>query len=174
VRFLNKRWLVGALLASGAMLGARQLLADPAARLALRQNEILQRTDQLDAQVRDDLQHVLHLQELSRKEKDAIKLTCVNDKLVAIKAEANIFDNSRHELQSLTGMDGFAQTYGSVVQNAETVHQIRGEADQCVGEPELAGESSNGFEHPPFPDNPTIGDPFGGTVEPPIYASPFN
>ena len=137
---------------------------------------MLDRVKDLEVQVNDDLRHVKHLQEVARKQKDVIKLTCVNDKLIALKAEANIFDESRHGLQNVAaeGSERFT-VFASVTDGAQNVHKLRGEADACVGEPELAGESSNGVVHPVFPDDPTVGDPFQpGSVEPPGYASPFN
>ena len=137
--------------------------------------EMLDRVGEFERQINDDLRHVRHLQEIARKQKDVIKLTCVNDKLIALKAQANVFDTERRDLQSLGADSGerFA-VFASVTHAAESAHNLRAEADACVGEPELGGESSNTFTHPPFPDDPTIGDPFKNGIEPPGYASPFN
>jgi hypothetical protein len=139
-------------------------------------DEMRTRTELIKKDIAEDNRHVLHLQALARKEKDVIKLTCVNDKLVELKAQSNIFDESARELRATLGgsVGDHTASFGSVSEAAQAVHKLRGDADSCVGEPELVGESANDVTHPPFPDNPTIGDPFGNGVEPPGYASPFN
>src|SRR5262245_29532380 len=38
------------------------------------------------AQMPEDYRHVLHLKEVAKKGKDVVKLTCVNDKLIQLKA----------------------------------------------------------------------------------------
>jgi hypothetical protein len=43
------------------------------------------RREQIQKDIDEDHKHVLHLQALARKEKDVIKLTCINDKLVQMK-----------------------------------------------------------------------------------------
>src|SRR5262245_9239614 len=45
-------------------------------------------------QMQKGLQRVVQLQELARKQNDIIKLNCVNDKLVQIKAAINIAEKS--------------------------------------------------------------------------------
>src|SRR5262245_61635725 len=56
--------------------------------------EMLLRVAHSQKDIDSDNKHVLHLQALARKEKDVIKLTCINDKLVQIKAQMNLFDNA--------------------------------------------------------------------------------
>lgn len=144
--------------------------------LKLSIGEMITRSVDLDKQVKLDLRHVRHLQEVSRKEKDIIKLTCVNDKLLAMKAQANIFDSARHDLEALSeSTGGERQTvYPSVVVAADSVRKLRGEADACVGENELStSESQASVNDPGLPD-PWTGNPFTEGVEPPAYASPFN
>ena len=127
----------------------------------------------LQEQMRADARHVQHLQQLARKEKDVIKLNCVNDKLVQLKPQMNLADTSAAEIEASTDanrmvvFEGFAEA-------AENVRRLREEADQCVGEPiTQGGESSNSFTGPHAPDDPTKG--FGPTgLEPPGYASPYN
>lgn len=122
---------------------------------------------------RADARHVQHLQQIARREKDVIKLNCVNDKLVQIKPELNIVDSATAEVESTTDGNRMA-VFGSVTQAAENVRRLREEADQCIGEAiTQGGESSNSFTAPPAPDDPTKG--FTDTpIEPPGYASPFN
>lgn len=185
MKSLAKRWSYVLLVAA---IGGGTLLAQPAgpsqapstpidiqAGIHLSQAEMLDRATELDRQINDDLRHVRHLQDVARKQKDVIKLTCVNDKFITLKGQANVFDEVRRDLQSLSPDNNDRFTiYASLTQGAESAHKLRGEADACVGEPELAGESSNVFTHPNFPDDPTQGNPFNPGVEPPGYASPFN
>jgi hypothetical protein len=131
------------------------------------------RVHQLHDQTRADARHVQYLQQIARKEKDVIKLNCVNDKLVQIKPQMNLADAAESELEG--SMDASRMgLFDSVAQAAENIRRLREEADQCIGEPiTQGGESSNSFTGPQAPDDPTKG--FGGTpIEPPSYASPFN
>src|SRR5437763_3649374 len=43
-------------------------------------------------QIQTDYRYVVFLQAKARREKDVIKLNCVNDKLILLKAEQNIAD----------------------------------------------------------------------------------
>jgi len=137
--------------------------------------DMIAHAGELDKAVKIDLRHVKHLQEVSRKDKDIIKLTCVNDKLISLKAQANIFDDTRRELEG-ANPDGTERVavFTRVTEAADGAHKLRNEADGCVGEQELGTESLNGVDHPPFADDPTLGDPFNEQIEPPAYASPYN
>lgn len=137
-------------------------LADAQARVRL-----------LHEQTRADARHVQHLQQIARKEKDVIKLNCVNDKLVQVKPQMNIADSAELELESARDADRMA-VFDSIAQAAENVRRLREEADQCIGEPITSGgDTSNSFSGPTMRDDPTKG--FDTTeIEPPGYASPFN
>jgi hypothetical protein len=146
--------------------------------------EMKVRADAIDGQLRDDYRHVLHLRDLAKKQKDVIKLNCVNDKLVQLKAQANIADSSNHSLQSaLSG--GAAQAEASPLfrqleSAAESARVLREEANTCMGETELyKQESGVEVSRPDVPDDPGTIDPYGRgdlivSIEPPAYASPFN
>jgi hypothetical protein len=137
--------------------------------------DMLAKSTELNKNVRTDLRHVIHLQDVARKDKDVIKLTCVNDKLLQMKAEANIFDNYRSGLEGMSeDSRDRATTFDEEGKAADRVHRLRTEADGCLGEKEIGTESANRTVHPPFPDDPTEGDPFDEGVEPPGYASPYN
>jgi hypothetical protein len=131
------------------------------------------RATELKLQVDVDLQHVERLQAKARKEKDVIKLSCINDKLIELKPEANMFDAIRKEL-----LDQFDEAIAqSLEKSAIQVHKIREQADMCAGEFELApGASGNSVTAPEISDDPTTDLPFdmGTLVEPPAYASPWN
>jgi hypothetical protein len=135
--------------------------------------DLQNRAKQLHGQIRADARHVQHLQQIARKQKDIIKLNCVNDKLVQIKPQMNLADSGRAELEGSTATTRMA-IFDSISQAAENVRQLREEADQCSGEPVMqGGESSNSFTGPQAPDDPTKGFP-GEPLEPPGYASPYN
>jgi len=131
------------------------------------------RVRQLHDQTRIDARHIQHLQQIARKEKDIIKLNCVNDKLVQVKPQMNIADTGEAELEGAKDTDRMT-IFEGISQAAENVRRLREEADQCIGEPIAQGsESSNSFTGPQIPDDPTKGFG-GGPIEPPVYASPFN
>ncbi|MBX3154707.1 MAG: hypothetical protein KF773_01820 [Deltaproteobacteria bacterium] len=133
-------------------------------------------TKLLALQVKDDMRHVLSLRERARKEKDVIKLTCVNDKLVALKAQMNIFDTLHAELAGSlerSGSERFTM-FGNARTGAEEVKKTRREADGCLGESELFNQESGQVLRPEIRDDPSAIGPYFDTVEPPAYASPFN
>ena len=135
--------------------------------------EMQTRVRMLHEQTRADARHIQHLQQIARKEKDVIKLNCVNDKLVQVKPQMNLADAAESELESAHDADR-PTIFEGISQAAESVRRLREEADQCIGEPTTSGgDTSNSFTGPTMPDDPTKG--FGGTqIEPPGYASPFN
>jgi hypothetical protein len=159
----------GATTASGQVSGqitgqvsVTMSLADMQARVAV-----------LHEQVRADLRRIQHLQALARKEKDVIKLNCVNDKLVQVKPYMNMADAGEAELPSASESSR-ASVFEGIQQAVENVRLLREEADQCIGEPvQTGGDSSNSFTGPDAPDDPTKG--FNGPpIEAPGYASPYN
>lgn len=124
-----------------------------------------------------DMRHTLVLREKVRKQLDVIKLTCVNDKLIQMKARQNLFDTARDQLDAAMASgaaDDRALLFASLSTEAERVHSLREEADVCVGESELSSETSSVFvDSPEIPDDPTTMYPIEPGVEPPGYASPF-
>lgn len=159
--------------------------AKPARPVKLTLPEMVARAGTLQDQIRADMRHVLHLREKTRKEKDVIKLNCINDKMVQLKAQVNIFDAANDSLKAGletagTGLadDDKQQTFVEVSATADAIKSLRAEADLCVGEPELyKQESSSDVKRPEILDDPTATDPFGPAssgFEAPAYASPFN
>jgi hypothetical protein len=179
-------WLVGVAVAA---VGATLLYAQPAplgkdstrdkdtsalsyAKLSVKDMSL--RYAEMQKQVKDDNRHTLHLREVARKQKDIIKLNCVNDKYVQMKPTTNMFDQYGIELTG--ALDGSSDTrfglFTDVAIAAENVKKLRQEADVCVGEPELSTS-----EYPPEVVGPGVphpgGSPFDDPIEPPAYASPF-
>jgi hypothetical protein len=144
--------------------------AKPASVLSA--EEMNQLAQSMRGQVRKDIQRVQYLQEIARKEKDVIKLGCVNDKFIALKAEANIFDAAHTELIGRLGGDDRVSAYEATSKAAIAVHKAREEADACIGNKEMSTDSSD-FRAPVLLDDPTTGMPFDIPVEPPGFASPF-
>ncbi len=160
----------------GSTPGVTTNQTDPAtasAASALSPADLQARVHLLHDQTRTDARHVQYLQQIARKEKDVIKLNCVNDKLVQIKPQMNLADAAESQMDGANDAARIA-AFETVAQSAENVRRLREEADQCIGEPITQGsESSNSFTGPKAPDDPTKG--FGNNpIEPPGYASPFN
>lgn len=149
--------------------------------LRLSAPEMVARIETFEGQIQSDMRHVLVLQKKARDSKDVIKLNCINDKLVQMKAQQNIFDSARISLRAAAegggGGDETQSYYLSVTETGESIKRLRAEADICVGEPELfKQESSNEVRRPDILDDPA-GDDGGFTdppFEPPGYASPYN
>lgn len=142
--------------------------------ITLTLSELTARVVQLHEQIRADARHIQHLQLMARKEKDVIKLNCVNDKLVQVKPQMNLADVAEIELESAADSER-GPLFEGIQQAAESIRRLREEADQCIGEPVgTGGESSNSFSGPGAIDDPTKGFEGEDSVEPPGYASPFN
>jgi hypothetical protein len=122
-------------------------------------------------EIQQDTSHVVRVRQRAAKDKDVIKLTCVNDKLTQIQPLANIGDRLREELLAA---DDRVTKLEELRKIADEVRRLREEADQCVGDP-IASESDTTFTSPSYiPDDPTDDEPWGPAFEEPGYASPFN
>jgi len=153
--------------------------ATPPAGLKLTMAEMQAGVVGYESQIQTEHRQILHLKDVATRQKDVIKLTCLNDKLIQLKAQMNMWDSGRTQFDAATAKtsDEQATAYGALVDVAKAIHTLREEANGCVGEPELfKQEAGVEVNHPVFPDDPTVGDPFDPTVsdvEPPGYASPF-
>lgn len=174
-------WFVAALLV-GSQLYAQPVGPDAPATTAKPAPAPLRRVSAAEAKqdaqasrdkVRSDIQYIQHLQSKARKAKDVIKLTCVNDKFIKLKAEANLFDSAHSALIAVLDTEARHEAFDRVSASASRVHKIREEAQICVGESDLSNVSSVEFTGPEIIDDPTLALPFDITVEPPAYASPY-
>jgi len=141
--------------------------------------EITQRAAAVSSAIQADYKHVLYIREQAKKQKDVIKLSCVNDKLVQLKAQMNIADGQNDQLQAslASGSDDRQTLFAQLSGTGEAVKRLREDAAACIGEPELyKQEAGLSFTHPDLPDDPTNPpEANGGDMpEPPGYASPFN
>lgn len=150
---------------------AEQPPAAPVVRLSPAQMKT--ESQSLRDRVRRDIQRVQHLQAKARRSNDIIKLTCVNDKFVRLKAQANLFDEAHRDLLVVIDTDQRFDTFDRLSVAASEVQRAREESDACIGEPELGEQSANEFTGPEIIDDPTLGLPFDIEVEPPAYASPY-
>lgn len=154
--------------------------AAPAAAAKLSIPELVEGTAALDSQIAADAQKMHQLRDVARKDKDVVKLTCVNDRLVELKAQRNIYDKEKQQFTAATtssNAGAAATSYGVLGTTAEEIKKLRGAAEACIGVPDLYKQESDvDVSHPDFPDDPTTTDPFDTVfedVEPPGYASPF-
>ena len=151
------------------------------ARLA--PNEMLARVDELITQMKQMLERVIAIQQVARKQKDVIRLNCVNDRLIQVKKLLNIAEAARSDLvEAAAGSDENERYHqlSKVTIAHENVSVLRDEAEGCVGEELifLGPTKAEMFEpDPPIIDDPTAQDPFdytgGGTIQRPDFATPF-
>jgi hypothetical protein len=166
---MKNAWKIASVLA--LVGGMATLRADTPAPAVADQDYSVQ-ASQIRQQIVNDGRYVLYLQAVARKQQDVIKLNCVNDKLILLKAEQNVADGANEQLQT-PGSD-HTEAFAQLQRAGDNSHTLRQEAAACVGETELSKQESGGeFSHPDFLDDPT-NIPFGEYVEPPVYASPFN
>src|SRR5688572_16129990 len=126
--------------------------------------EMQQKSREYEEQNRGHLRHVEQLRMTARKQKDVIKLNCVNDKYLQIKALLNIVDAANVNLEvAIMGKDEDARyhEFTKITISSEKVRALRDEADGCVGE-ELTylGDTVVQVNQPDIPDDPTRDDPF--------------
>jgi hypothetical protein len=151
--------------------------AQPAKQLTIQ--EMRQGLEKIRAQVEADFREVMHVREIAKKNKDVIKLNCVNDKLVLLKAQQNVADTSGEQLTGSLDSNNderFSQ-YASLDATAGQIKSLREQAQACVGELDVYKQES-GIEvtKPDIVDDPTVTPfpPDSFDVEPPGYASPFD
>jgi len=149
---------------------------------ALPASEMRVRAQAIKKEMDDDHRHVLHLQALARKEKDVIKLTCINDKLVQMKAQMNLFDGASLQLEAAGDNtdDSSRASFADVEKVGSDVKKLRAEADACAGELDMYKQESKSDVERPDLDDPTDGGPFhpdemveGAEVDPPGFATPW-
>lgn len=163
--------LAGSLYAQPSSLPAAPPAAPAVKTAPLSPERMKKEAQALRDDVRASIQHLYFLQTKARKSNDIIKLTCVNDKFIKLKAEANLFDEAHRDLLDGLDSDSRFANYDRVTASAHEVTKSREEAEACIGESQL--ESANEFEGPEIVDDPTLGLPFDIAVEPPAYASPY-
>lgn len=128
--------------------------------------------------MQESLRRVVELQEVARKQKDVIKLNCVNDKLLQIKQLLNIGETANTNMQeAIARRDEEARyhEFGRITIANQQVQVLATEAENCIGEDlSFLGPTEVTVETPEQPDDPTADPtPEYPEVEPPPVASPF-
>lgn len=122
-----------------------------------------------DKEIQKDTRTVIALQLQARKDKDVVRLTCINDKLLQIKALRNVFDQIRAAVEAQEK----SEDYGQLLSTASNVRQLREQAQVCAGEAQYVSDMQTGYTSPDIPDDPSK-DLFPNGPEQPGYASPYN
>ena len=129
------------------------------------------------AQVQGALKTVEAMRERARQDQDIVRLTCLNDKMLQLKGEANVFDHARITFEdSVSNSDDISVVRAAYVQlqiPGEHAQTLNEDARTCLGVLDLTSAEGTDTKHDDFPDDPTVGDPFEPEIEPPNCASPF-
>jgi hypothetical protein len=138
---------------------------------------LTQATTQLE-KMRTALTRIVALQEVGRKQKDVIKLNCVNDKLLQVKQLLNIAEEADTNLQEAIARNDEEARYhefSRITIAAQQVSVLTTEAEDCVGTWDLLpGAAQIEVSEPEQPDDPTIQpQPDFPVVDLPPLASPF-
>jgi len=164
-------------LAGVALFVAVSVHAQSNPSAALGGSDMMVRVGELKAQIEKDSKSMRHLQAVARKEKDVIKLSCVNDTIVQLKAEQNLFEDAERIFTVEVGQDPASarDDFDAMSTSASNIANLRAAAEACVGVPELyKQESATTVDHPDL-DDPIMPDepPFDPSLEPPAHPSPY-
>jgi hypothetical protein len=143
----------------------------PAAQMATNADAYL-------VKMRDVLKRIVQLQGIARKQKDVIKLNCVNDKLLQVKQLVNIGEANKTNLDEAIARNDDSSRYdfySNITIANDQVQTIGAEAEQCIGQDlSFLGPTETTVEGGNEPDDPTsTGEPDFPTVEPVPVSSPF-
>jgi hypothetical protein len=162
-----------AIFLSVTALRADNLSVKPASRTNA---QMQAEASRIEAQLKVDYRELLQLQETARKQKDVIKLNCVNSRMIQVKAHMNLAESTAQQLQTAieANSENRQELFAKLSSSYDAVARLRDEARACVGESEMFRQES-GVEvtAPDLPDDPTTESPFDTEIEPPAYASPF-
>ncbi len=181
-------FLGGTVLAKSMMPSAQQPPADKPAsdvdvtfkqQANLTPQEMLEQSKEDVAAMQKGMARVVQLQDLARKQNDIIKLNCVSDKLVQIKAAINIGEASNTDLhEAIARNDDGARLHAftKLMITTQKVQTLVTEAENCVGQ-DLSFVGDTQVEttiDPNIPqDDPTAPPLPGPGGDRPPEASPF-
>jgi hypothetical protein len=103
----------------------------------LSDKEKLSRSDDSVAQMQKMLREVLDRLEEARKERDLVKLNCINEKLTQVKALLRIAEQSYVGLQEAIARaanDNAEHEFAKIEIARQRVAELRAEAEQCIGQ----------------------------------------
>lgn len=154
--------------------------------MGLTQREIAQRAAQYTSEMQKMLRRILQLQAQARKDKDVIKLNCVNDRLVVAKQLLNLADIATIALTEATEAKDVAEQehqLGQLQISHEKVAGQRDDAETCLGEeivfvgPNAVSITGLKSDNNPTDDDDLTVDNSSSTdhtrLEQTVYASPF-
>jgi hypothetical protein len=148
------------------------------ARATISVNDMTQQANSYIAKMGEILKRLVQLQDIARREKDVIKLNCVNDKILQLKTLQNIADLANNNMQEAIARGDEDERYhefGRVTIAYQQAQALSGEAANCIGE-ELAflGPTQVTAFEPNEPENPTlVPGPEFPVVQPLPVASPL-
>jgi hypothetical protein len=153
--------------------------APPQGKL-LNPGEMVAQSKEFMGRMQQVLQRVVQLQEIARKQKDIIKLNCVNDKLVQIKGNMNVAETATTSLHESIARNDEAQRqheFTRISLTSQKVQVLGTEAENCIGEDlTYVGQTEVKVEiDPTIPEaDPTRDVKPEPVIERPPIASPFN
>jgi hypothetical protein len=189
MRTVPRRWLVrlaplALLIGTGAFAandkdGSQADL--PFAKQAnLSPQETLAQAKEYVTKMQDALRHVVELQEIAKKQKDIIKLNCVNDKLLQLKGHLAVNDQAMASLNEAIakGDDSTRQhEFTRVTILSQKVQVLGTEAENCVGaDLSYVGQARVDVEIDPSIPQADVTDPGFpqlDTSRPPLASSPL-
>jgi hypothetical protein len=142
--------------------------------------EMIQQAKDMLGKMQDILKRVVQLQEVARKQKDIIKLNCVNDKLVQIKGNMNVAETANTAMNEAMARGDDAQRgheFTRVGLVFQKVQVLGTEAENCIGEDlTFIGQTEVKVEvDPGLPETDPTKEPTPEPViERPPVSSPFN
>jgi hypothetical protein len=122
--------------ATGA-LAAPDTAAPPAVRTNLSSTEALTQAKEYVSKMQDSLRRIVQLQEVAKKQKDVIKLNCVNDKLLQVKGHMAVTEQAMsglNEAVAKSDEEGREHEYTRVTILYQKVLVLGTEAENCIGE----------------------------------------
>ena len=147
---------------------------------ALSAGDMVSQSKEMMGKMQQVLQRVVQLQEVARKQKDIIKLNCVNDKLVQVKGNMNVAESATTALHESIARNDEAQRqheFTRVSLTNQKVQVLGQEAENCIGEDlTYVGQTDVKVEiDPTIPEaDPTRDMKPEPVIERPPVASPFN
>lgn len=121
----------------GAPAAAETAPVTKVERVTVADPEKLQRSDESLSRMRAILKNVLKLLEDARREKDVVKLNCVNEKLTQIKGLLRVSEQASIGLQEAAARkdaDGSEHEFAKINIAKIKVEQLRAESEECIGQ----------------------------------------
>ena len=99
--------------------------------------QLSERAEGYVSEMRQMLEQVSRMLEEARREKDVVKLNCVNEKLTHLRGLVRVAEEGQATMQTAIvaqDMDEARHEFTKIVVAHDRVRQLRAEAEQCVGQ----------------------------------------